>query len=236
MSFGGGLLMTVEISNLHFQYRQNDFVLSVDNCNFQNRINLIAGNNGAGKTTLLKLIYDLLKLQNKNSITFNRKIKNNEWKSRVSAYLGPEYLIPYMTPFNYLNLFANSYNLDVNNSPIIEKISNFLGDLYVTKKTISDLSLGNKQKVGISACLLLNCELIIFDEPYANLDIKSRSELNSIIREYNELFKSCNFLISTHDIHNIEEIIDTVYIMKNGHIDNIGNSINVNTIEEILST
>ena len=168
----------------------------------------LIGNNGAGKTTLIKAIVDLISIDS-GSVVFNGKdIKNTEeWKKFISIYLETNFLIPFLTPKEYLHLVGSMKDVSIQEmDQFIDEVKSFsAGELFDTKKKyIRELSKGNQQKTGLLSALAGNKELIILDEPYANLDISSKKKLSHLISKINTTKKS-TFIISSH---NLDEVLD----------------------------
>ena len=84
-------------------------------------------------------------------------------------------------------------------------------------KYIRDLSKGNQCKVGVAACIIQNPELMILDEPFANLDPTSQSRLIQMLREMHEK-KRMTILVSSHDLNNITDVCSRILLMEKGKI------------------
>src|SRR5690606_36495279 len=84
------------------------------------------------------------------------------------------------------------------------------------KKLIRELSKGNKNKVGILAAMLINPEILILDEPFANLDPGSQSWLKWKLQVLNE--SGTTMIISSHDLKQITEIASRIILLEKGRI------------------
>jgi ABC-2 type transport system ATP-binding protein len=91
----------------------------------------------------------------------------------------------------------------------------FSGEIRGSKKLIRDLSKGNQKKVGIAAALLGDPEVLVLDEPFANLDPTSQIRLKIII---NELSKDKTILISSHDLNHVTEVCNRIVVLEKGEI------------------
>lgn len=179
----------------------------------------IVGNNGAGKTTMLRLITDLIKAT-EGEIRSKGKLVNEseDWKKYTGTFIDDGFLIPFLSPIEYLDLVAKLSAIPT------EKLKSFLDEnsgfyeesLLSSKHRIEALSKGNKNKVGILAALLIQPEVLILDEPFANLDPKSRSWLVKKLKSENE--KGMTMLISSHDLHQITEISTRTLLLDKGRI------------------
>ncbi|OEK09101.1 hypothetical protein A8C32_14555 [Flavivirga aquatica] len=146
-------------------------------------VTMITGENGCGKTILLNSICGHVGLKEGMILLNNMESSNEAWKEFTGCFLGKDFLIPYITSREYFELnllIANKINSE--NKVLIDKYSKilFFNDF---KKKIKHLSLGNQKKVGIISTLITNPDLIIWDEPFANLDKKTTISLNELLIE-----------------------------------------------------
>ena len=84
-------------------------------------------------------------------------------------------------------------------------------------KFIRDLSKGNQKKVGIVAAMMGNPEVVILDEPFANLDPSSQFKLRKIIKDQ-AAEHEMTFLISSHTLDNITDVCSRIVILEKGKI------------------
>jgi ABC-2 type transport system ATP-binding protein len=195
------------------------------------------GNNGSGKTTLLRLVLDLVEADS-GCVMIKGLCTNTSsgWKVFASAYLGQSFLIQFLTPEEYF-IFLKKINT-IDESEYSKRINQFKlffnNEVLDKKKYISNLSTGNMAKVGICGAFLKQSELIVLDEPFANLDPYSQKKLCEIVRNENE--KGLTFLISSHHIDLVKEICTRFIVLKEGKIiyDLQNNDLNVGLIKEIM--
>ena len=181
----------------------------------------LVGNNGAGKTTFLRILLDLL-LPDSGTIKINNwdTSKNDEWKSHVGSYLDSSFLIDYLNPIEFHSFVGSVYGL--NKSQTLQNLTpyqNFLpaGALSETTKYIRDLSTGNAKKVGIVAAMFIKPNVLILDEPFANLDPRSQIALKSLLQHLNRQYGTTLF-ISSHDLAHVTEICERIAVLENGKI------------------
>ena len=86
-----------------------------------------------------------------------------------------------------------------------------------TGKYIRDLSKGNQFKLGIAACLIQDPELLILDEPFANLDPTTQIRLIEMLVEMREE-KNMTIIISSHDLNHITKVCSRILLMEKGKI------------------
>lgn len=178
----------------------------------------LVGNNGAGKTTLFSLLLDLIQPY-KGEVRI-KDIKVNEssdWKNFTGAFLDESFLIGFQTPEEYFEFTGSLFGL--NRSDVFQFLEQFEvlfnGEILGKKKYIRDLSKGNQKKVGIAAALLGSPELVVLDEPFANLDPTSQIRLKQLIRELDD---QKTVLISSHDLMHVTEVCERIVVLEKGNV------------------
>lgn len=180
----------------------------------------LVGNNGAGKTTLFRLILDLVKADRGEALSNEKNVADSEdWKSYTASYIDEGFLIQYLTPEEYFYFVGKLHHLS--KADVDEFLSNFAsffdGSILKSGKYIRNLSKGNQFKVGIAACLLQDPEIMILDEPFANLDPSSQIRLIHMMKALN-VKKPMTILISSHDLNNITDVCNRILLMEKGSI------------------
>ena len=93
----------------------------------------------------------------------------------------------------------------------------FHGEILNQKKYLRDLSKGNQKKAGIVGALIGNPEVIILDEPFANLDPTTQIRLKQIIKDLAET-KGVTVLISSHDLMHVTDVCERIVVLEKGEI------------------
>ncbi|HKI89573.1 MAG TPA: ABC transporter ATP-binding protein [Draconibacterium sp.] len=178
----------------------------------------LVGNNGAGKTTFFSLVLDLIRAS-KGKVTIDGipVSKSEEWKALTSAYIDESFTIGYLTPDEYFNFIGELRDMNANDiSKFLVDFSEFFNDeILGKKKFIRDLSKGNQKKVGVVGALMGNPELVIMDEPFANLDPTSQFKLRKIIKDFASE-KGKTFMISSHDLDHVADVCTRIVILEKG--------------------
>ncbi len=209
--------MLIEIKNLKKIYNQKTVVdipsLSIN----EGELIGLVGNNGAGKTTLFRLFLDLIRADEGVVLSKGNDVsKDDNWKSYTGSYLDEGFLIDYLTPEEYFQFIAEINN--ISQSTLVERIKPFkeiFNDEVLNKgKYIRDLSKGNKNKVGIAAAMLIQPELLILDEPFANLDPTTQIRLKKLISEIKA--RDVTIIISSHDLNHVTEVCDRIILLEKG--------------------
>ena len=180
----------------------------------------VVGNNGAGKTTLFSTLLDLIKPTTGEVKIHDIQVNLSEdWKAKTSAFIDDSFLIGYLTPEEYFYFVGelrgwNKADVD----QFINQHTDFFNDEILNKKKyIRDLSKGNAKKVGIVAALIGKPEVIILDEPFANLDPSSQFRLKKIIKDLAD-DPQVTILVSSHDLQHTVEVSNRIVVMQKGEI------------------
>ncbi len=182
----------------------------------------LVGNNGAGKTTLFSLLLDLIQPTTGQIVNHDVQVDKSEaWKPFTSAFIDETFLIGYLTPeeyFYFIGELRGQNKADVN--ALLAGFEDFFhGEILGQKKYLRDLSKGNQKKVGIVATFIGNPEVIILDEPFANLDPTTQIRLKGIIKELTAS-KEVTVLISSHDLIHVTEVAERIVVLHKGEIVN----------------
>ena len=180
----------------------------------------LVGNNGAGKTTFFNLLLDLIQPTTGHILSNGIQVnKSEDWKPFTSAFIDESFLIGYLTPEEYFYFIGdlrgrNKADIDTFLAQF-EEIFN--GEILGRKKYLRDLSKGNQKKVGIVAALIGNPEIIILDEPFANLDPTTQIRLKKMLRSLADN-KEVTVLVSSHDLNHITEVCERIVVLDKGLI------------------
>lgn len=180
----------------------------------------LVGNNGAGKTTFFSLLLDLIQPTTGHIINNDIQVNTSEnWKPFTASFLDESFLIGYLTPEEYFYFIGdlrgqNKADVDA----LLTKHEEFFnGEILKNKKYLRDLSKGNQKKVGIIATLIGNPQVVILDEPFANLDPTTVSRLKKIIKELAEN-AAITVLVSSHDLQHTVEVCNRIVVLNKGEV------------------
>lgn len=196
----------VEVNNMSITFKRKTALKSVNCYLNQGEVVGLVGPNGAGKTTLMKAMIGFIPIS-KGEI---QQVK----ETTIEALIEQPGLYPFLSGWDHLQLFA-----EVQHTAAIDRLISLLDmNEFIGKKT-KEYSLGMKQRLGIALALLNQPQVVILDEPMNGLDPYSVKLLKEVILTYKEA--GTTFLISSHILSELEQLVDRVLLLKAGKI--VGN-------------
>lgn len=210
----------ITTTNLSKKYSTNQ-VLNIESLDIPKGQSFgLVGNNGAGKTTYFSLLLDLI--QPTTGYIKNNDIlvsESEDWKPFTSSFIDESFLIGYLTAeeyFYFIGELRGQNKADVDT--LVSKFEDFFhGEILGQKKYLRDLSKGNQKKAGIVAALIGNPEVIILDEPFANLDPTTQIKLKQIVKDLAQE-QGVTVLISSHDLMHVTDVCERIVVLEKGEI------------------
>lgn len=201
------------LDRISFRYGKRDLFHNLSLKLDSGHIYGLLGKNGAGKTTLLKLLSGLL-FPSSGTCNFDDidvAKRKPEFLEKV-FFLPEEFLLPPIKGSLFTKLRSGFYpNFDVK---ILEYCLKEFG--LDIDKPLNTLSFGQKKKFLLSFGLATNTKVVIMDEPTNGLDIPSKTILRKIIAKL--INSDRTFLISTHQVKDVENLIDQIIILDSGRV------------------
>lgn len=203
----------IDLKNIAFHYSKHPLFSELSMNIPKGNIYGLLGMNGAGKTTLLKLIAGQLFIQDGSAdvLGFDPKARDPKMLEDI-FYLPEEFHLPAMTAKEYIAI----------NAPFYPRFSIHQFDRYAQafdldlEGKLSQLSFGQKKKLLLSFGLASNTSLLILDEPTNGLDIPSKSQFRRTVAS--AMTDDRCFIISTHQVRDMENLIDPIIILHRGKI------------------
>ena len=196
-------------------------------------VTVLSGFLGAGKTTLLNQLSGMLFPKKGSCQVLGQDVKDRLPETMSEIYILPEQFdLPKMNADKYVNLHAPFYprfDLDY----LAEMFTEFQVD---RQKNLTELSYGQRKKFLIAFALATNSKVVLMDEPTNGLDIPSKSQFRKIMAATDQS-ERC-FLISTHQVRDLDSIIDHIIVLNDGKIIfhqsviNISNTLSFEKISE----
>lgn len=204
--------------------REYQYVQAVDCVNLQvkkGEIRGVIGPNGAGKSTVLKMISGILYPSGGNIQVMGM----NPWKDRehlvknIGVVFGQKgqlwWDLPAIDAF-----WLNKVMYEIPDSVYEKNLNYFMENLKlhnVIEKPVRNLSLGERMKCEFTCAMIHDPQLVILDEPTIGLDVFSKEEIRSFIKQANKDLGT-TFIITTHDLKDVEELCDQITVINNGKI------------------
>jgi ABC-2 type transport system ATP-binding protein len=208
-----GTNIRIELKNLSFGYTKERLFSNLDLTIRGGSIYGLLGKNGAGKTSLLKLICGL-RIPDAGACS----VLGWEPSLRPASLLEDVYFLPeefYIPPISaqlYRQIYAPFYPRFSE-----EAFREYLGEFDLpSKKRLSELSYGQKKKFLLAFGLSTGCRLVLLDEPTNGLDIPSKSQFRRLLAGAGA--EDRIILISTHQVRDMENLIDPIIILDEGKI------------------
>lgn len=174
-------------------------------------ITCLIGLNGAGKTTILNAIMALTPIDS-GQILINGEPIHKESYEKISYIPDAITMVPQMRiseAMQFMDDFYHGWNQ--------ERADQLLAFFKLNEKErISSLSKGNVAKVNILLGLSLDVDFILMDEPFSGIDLFSREQIADVFTS--QLIENRGVIITTHEIHDIEHLIDKAILLNDGTV------------------
>ena len=205
----------ITVENLSFLYRKSkravlhDFSLSLE----KGRVYGLLGKNGAGKSTLLYLMSGLLTPKSGKVVYHDVDVRRRLPITLQDMFLVPEeFDLPPVSLISYIELNSPFYPR-FSKEDMVKYLHYFEMDINID---LGALSMGQKKKEFMSFALATNTSLLLMDEPTNGLDIPGKSQFRKFIAS--GMTDDKTILISTHQVRDIDKVLDHVLIMDNSRV------------------
>lgn len=208
--------VAIALRDISFSYPDNPNVLSGVDLHIREgeRVGLI-GHNGCGKTTLFMLICGLLKPSAGDIHLFDNPVEPNKFNPEMGfLFQDPEDQL--FSPSVWDDVAFGPQNLGLSDAEVIERVEAALeltGIQALAERPPHHLSGGEKQMVAIAGLLAMNPRVLLYDEPTASLDLRTRRRLIRFLQHSPE-----TMLLASHDLEFLLEVCDRVVLIDEGRI------------------
>lgn len=228
----------IEIRNVSKSFGDNHVLRGVDLDLYKEENIVVLGRSGTGKSVLIKLISGLLKPDAGtinvlgDSVTSLNDRQLRELRLKIGFSFQNSALYDSMTVRENLEfpLVRNKRNLtrsEINRA--VEEVLDGVGLSQAINQMPSELSGGQRKRIGIARTLILRPEIMMYDEPTAGLDPITCLDINGLINEVQERYKTSSIII-THDLACAKEVGDRIVMLLDGKFERQG------SFEEIFDT
>jgi phospholipid/cholesterol/gamma-HCH transport system ATP-binding protein len=226
----------IQIRGLHKSFGDMKVLRGIDLDLYQGENLVVLGRSGTGKSVLIKIISGLLRADkgdvtvlgsNMNTIS-DRELQ--ELRIRIGFSFQNSALYDSMTVRKNLEfpLVRNKKNLtrrEIDKS--VEEVLEAVGLSHTINQMPSELSGGQRKRIGIARTVILNPEVMLYDEPTAGLDPITCIDINELINEVQERYNTSSIII-THDLTCAKSTGDRIAMLLDGQFQRVG------TFEEVF--
>ena len=201
----------IEVKNVHKKYGKKKILDGISFSIPKGKISSLIGVNGAGKTTILNHIMNILPMNSGEILIDGEKLSPKTYE-KISFIPDAAIMLPEMKireAMNFMNEFYDTWNE--------ERAQEMLTFFRLNEEDkINTLSKGNVAKVNLLLGLALDVDYVLMDEPFSGIDVFTREQIAEVFTSY--LVEDKGVLITTHEIHEIEFLVDRVILMDDGAV------------------
>jgi ABC-2 type transport system ATP-binding protein len=201
----------IEVKNVYKKYKRKQVLKDMTFTAEKGQITCLIGINGAGKTTIMKSIMELTPIDRGEILIDGKKIDKDAYE-KITYIPDRLTMIPSFTiaqAFDFMKDFYKTWN----EQRATELLAFFK---LAPDEKISSLSKGNAAKVNLLLGLALDVDYILMDEPFSGIDIFSREQITDVFTSH--LIENRGVIITTHEINDIEHLIDKAVLIGNGTV------------------
>ena len=209
----------INIENLYFHYDERQVLHDISVQLPQGSITGLIGPNGAGKSTLMRCMAGLENPSSGKVLLDGQPVLENPRESYAKlGYLPDNFGLPQnLTVLECLTYAASSRGVSVKNLPeILSETVQLLGLEDKLGSFISELSRGQKQRVGIGQVIIHKPKFLLLDEPASGLDPEARHELSLLLLKLQK--EGMTILVSSHILSELDEYCSHMLVIKQGRI------------------
>lgn len=199
----------IEVKDITKSFGRKKVLKGVSFTANKGEITCLIGVNGVGKTTVMNAIMNLTPINSGEILIDGEKINKRSYE-KITFIPDTITMLPTMRiqdAFEFMSDYYHSWN---------ETRAEELLEFFRLQKSdrIAELSKGNKAKVNLLLGLALDVDYVLMDEPFSGIDIFSREQIANVFTSH--LIEDRGVIITTHEITDIEHLIDKVVLLNNG--------------------
>ena len=228
----------IEIKGLNKSFGTLDVLKDVDLDLYKGENLVVLGKSGSGKSVLIKIIVGLLKPDSGEVMVLGKHVDMISYKELLALRLKVGFSFQNSALYDSMTVRENLEFPLVRNqrkltkkeiNTTVEEILDAVGLLQTLNQMPSELSGGQRKRIGIARTLILQPEIMLYDEPTAGLDPITCIEINNLINEVQERFHTSSIVI-THDLTCAKMVGNRMAMLLEGKFERQG------TFEEVFDT
>ncbi|GEN31722.1 ABC-2 type transport system ATP-binding protein [Cerasibacillus quisquiliarum] len=201
----------IEVKNIKKNYGRKQVLKGVSFTANKGEITCLIGVNGVGKTTIMNAIMGLTPINSGEILIEGKQLDKTSYE-KITFIPDAITMLPQMKISDAM-AFMNDYYQCWNQ----KRANDMLKFFRLEKESrISELSKGNRAKVNLLLGLALDVDYVLMDEPFSGIDIFSREQIAEVFTSH--LIENRGVIITTHEIHDIEHLIDKAVLLDDGVI------------------
>ncbi len=216
--------VVISISKLYKSFGENHVLRGIDLELYRGENLVVLGRSGTGKSVLIKIIVGLLRADSGIVKVFDKEVDKLDKKQLTELRLKIGFLFQHSALYDSMTIRENlefplvRNKRNISRKEIDDSVKDVLEAVGLTdtiNQLPSELSGGQQKRVGLARTLIMKPEIIFYDEPTTGLDPLTSGEINDLINEVQEKYKTSSIII-THDLTCAKDTGDRIFMMMNG--------------------
>src|SRR5690349_15781404 len=216
--------VVISIRSLHKSFGENHVLQGIDLDLYKGENLVVLGRSGTGKSVLIKIMVGLLKPDSGTVTVFDEDIDKLDKKELTKLRLRMGFLFQHSALYDSMTIRENlefpliRNKRSISRKEIDESVKDVLEAVGLSDtihQLPAELSGGQQKRIGLARTLIMKPEIIFYDEPTTGLDPLTSREINDLINEVQEKYKTSSIII-THDLTCAKDTGDRIFIMMNG--------------------
>jgi len=228
----------ISINGLYKSFGELEVLRGIDFTLFRGENVAVLGKSGSGKSVLIKIIVGLLKPDNGVVFALGKEVNKLKQKELDALRLRMGFSFQSSALYDGMNVYQNlAFPLAMNYKHLskreidseVERVLDAVGLISKMKQMPSELSGGQRKRIGIARTLILKPEIMLYDEPTAGLDPITSAEIIDLINEVQHRYQTSSIII-THDLTCAKNTSDRIAMLLEGQFVKVG------TFDEVFDT
>lgn len=218
----------IELKNLSKNFDDNQVLKGIDLNIYENEFLTLLGPSGCGKTTILRIIGGFEEPSHGQVLFYGKDIaKVPPYKREVNTVFQKYALFPFLNVYDNVAFGLNIKKIDKKEiEKKVTKMLELVGLKGFEKRDITSLSGGQQQRVAIARALVNEPKVLLLDEPLGALDAKLRKGMQAELKKIQKEV-GITFIFVTHDQEEALSMSDTIVVMNDGVIQQIGTPMDI---------